>query len=326
MNDPLFLEFLQQFFPHVRSVAGPSSPGFRAICWATEEIGRALFAIHNHDEGFVRLGRALSETHQGCAMDVLARIESVNMYWYVWVCILACILVRIGMYQLGTYWCTYWQWYVLHVLVCIGTYGMYLYVFISAGIGRYWHVSVRIACIGMYGMYCMYWYVYVCICMYSMYWYVWYVLYELVCNDMYLMVYACIACIVCIVRIGMYGMYGMYLYVLYVLNVLLCSRMYLLVYKNTYQYIPIHANTKNLYNCYQWESTQRHFNFMSNALPTGQTISEIFTSLYVYVCICMYGMYWYAIHTSTCTYIPIHTRAQTYTAPYLRSARPDGPT
>ena len=41
--------------------------------------------------------------HQGCAMDVLARIESVNMYWYVWVCILACILVRIGMYQLGTY-------------------------------------------------------------------------------------------------------------------------------------------------------------------------------------------------------------------------------
>jgi len=162
--------------------------------------------------------------------------------------------------------------------------------------------------------------------MYSMYWYVWYVLYELVCNDMYLMVYACIACIVCIVRIGMYGMYGMYLYVLYVLNVLLCSRMYLLVYKNTYQYIPIHANTKNLYNCYQWESTQRHFNFMSNALPTGQTISEIFTSLYVYVCICMYGMYWYAIHTSTCTCIPIHTRAQTYTAPYLRFARPDGPT
>ena len=62
MNDPLFLEFLQQFFPHVRSVAGPSSPGFRAICWATEEIGRALFAIHNHDEGFVRLGRASSET------------------------------------------------------------------------------------------------------------------------------------------------------------------------------------------------------------------------------------------------------------------------
>jgi len=62
MNDALFLEFLQQFFPHVRSVAGPSSPGFRAICWATEEIGRALFAIHNHDEGFVRLGRALSET------------------------------------------------------------------------------------------------------------------------------------------------------------------------------------------------------------------------------------------------------------------------
>ena len=34
------------------------------------------------------------------------------------------------------------------------------------------------------------------------------------------------------------------------------------------------------------------------------------------------GMYWYAIHTSTCTYIPIHTRAQTYTAPYLLSARP----
>jgi len=41
--------------------------------------------------------------HQGSAMDVLARIESVKMYWYVWVCILACILVRIGMYQLGTY-------------------------------------------------------------------------------------------------------------------------------------------------------------------------------------------------------------------------------
>ena len=28
-----------------------------------------------------------------------------------------------------------------------------------------------------------------------------------------------------------------------------------------------------------------------------------------------------AIHTNTFTYIPIHTRAQTYTAPYLRSAR-----
>ena len=55
---------------------------------------------------------------------------------------------------------------VLHVLVCIGTYGMYLYVFMSAGIGRYWYVYVRIACIGMYGMYYMYWYVYVCICMY----------------------------------------------------------------------------------------------------------------------------------------------------------------
>ena len=50
------------------------------------------------------LGRCLRPPpHQGCAMDVLARIESVNMYWYVWVCILACILVRIGMYQLGTY-------------------------------------------------------------------------------------------------------------------------------------------------------------------------------------------------------------------------------
>ena len=45
----------------------------------------------------------LQDIHQGCAMDVLARIESVNMYWYVWVCILACIWVRIGMYQLGTY-------------------------------------------------------------------------------------------------------------------------------------------------------------------------------------------------------------------------------
>ena len=41
--------------------------------------------------------------HQGSAMDVLARIESVNMYWYVWVCIWACILVRIGMYKAGTY-------------------------------------------------------------------------------------------------------------------------------------------------------------------------------------------------------------------------------
>ena len=48
-------------------------------------------------------GRGPARVHQGCAMDVLARIESVNMYWYVWVCILACILVRIGMYQLGTY-------------------------------------------------------------------------------------------------------------------------------------------------------------------------------------------------------------------------------
>ena len=118
--------------------------------------------------------------------------------------------------------------------------------------------------------------------MYGMYWYVWYVLYELVCNYMYLMVYTCIACIVCIVRIGMYGMYGMYLYVLYVLNVLLCSRMYLLGYKNTYQYMPIHANTKNLYNCYQWESTQRHFKCMSNAVPTRQTISEILLFVEVY--------------------------------------------
>ena len=42
--------------------------------------------------------RRYNSHHQGCAMDVLARIESVNMYWYVWVCILACILVRIGMY------------------------------------------------------------------------------------------------------------------------------------------------------------------------------------------------------------------------------------
>ena len=124
-----------------------------------------------------------------------------------------------------------------------------------------------------------------------MYWYVWYVvvcMVYIVRISMYLMVYACIACIqvVCIVRIGMYGMYGMYLHVLYVLNVLLCSRMYLLVYKNTYQYMPIHSNTKNLYNCYQWESNQRHFKCMSNAVPTRQTISEIFTCLLKYIIPC----------------------------------------
>jgi len=126
-------------------------------------------------------------------------------------------------------------------------------------------LKYSLVCCSMYLLVCM-----VCIGMY----------------DMYLMVSACVACIACIVRIGMYGMYGMYLYVLYVLNILLCSRMYLLVYKNTYQYMPIHANTKNLYNCYQWESTQRHFNFMSNAVPTRQTISEIFTCLLKYIIPC----------------------------------------
>ena len=47
---------------------------------------------------------------------------------------------------------------------------------------------------------------YVCIGMYGMYWYVWYVLYILICNDMYLTVYVCIACNVCIIRIGVYCM------------------------------------------------------------------------------------------------------------------------
>jgi hypothetical protein len=60
-SDPLFLEFLQQLFPWVSPVADPSSQGFRQIWWATDEIGRALFAIHNHDEGFVRLNRGPSD-------------------------------------------------------------------------------------------------------------------------------------------------------------------------------------------------------------------------------------------------------------------------
>ena len=100
------------------------------------------------------------------------------VFWHVFLYVLVCInLARIDVrIDNGTY-CMYW-----YVLVRMAS--VYLYVFISAGIGRYWHVSVRIACIGMYGMYCMYWYVYVCICMY------WYVL---VCN---------LACI--LVRIGMY--------------------------------------------------------------------------------------------------------------------------
>ena len=48
-------------------------------------------------------GKKGKRTHQGSAMDVLARIESVNMCWYILVCILACIFVRIGMYEPGTY-------------------------------------------------------------------------------------------------------------------------------------------------------------------------------------------------------------------------------
>ena len=54
------------------------------------------------------------------------------------------------------------------------------------------------------------------------------------------------------------------------------------------------------------------------------------TYQYIHICTVTY-LYMFihtntpAIHTNTFTYIPIHTRAQTYTAPYLRSARPDGP-
>ena len=69
-------------------------------------LGRAQrmgIALHEGEGHHRRRGRAQAAHHQGCAMVVLARIESVNMYWYVWVCILACIFVRIGMYQLGTY-------------------------------------------------------------------------------------------------------------------------------------------------------------------------------------------------------------------------------
>jgi len=70
--------------------------------------GKRLIDIFNCDQVLARLRSPAGKQefmvcHQGSAMDVLARIESVKMYWYVWVCILACILVRIGMYQLGTY-------------------------------------------------------------------------------------------------------------------------------------------------------------------------------------------------------------------------------
>ncbi len=60
-----------------------------------------LSGLHDHLENCTRgTSRPL---HQGSAMHVLARIESVNMYWYVLVCIVACILVRIGMFEPDTY-------------------------------------------------------------------------------------------------------------------------------------------------------------------------------------------------------------------------------
>ena len=63
-TDPIFVEFLQQLFPWVSStVVDPSSPGteFRQIRWATEEIGKVLFAVHSDSEGFVRLVRGTSD-------------------------------------------------------------------------------------------------------------------------------------------------------------------------------------------------------------------------------------------------------------------------
>ena len=57
-NDPLFVEFVQQLFPWVTSLAADSrSPdqGFRHIRWETEEIGKVLFAVHDNSEGFVQL-------------------------------------------------------------------------------------------------------------------------------------------------------------------------------------------------------------------------------------------------------------------------------
>ena len=63
-NDPLFVEFLQQLFPWVSSLAadsGSSEQGFRHIRWETEEIGKVLFAVHDNSEGILRLMRGSSD-------------------------------------------------------------------------------------------------------------------------------------------------------------------------------------------------------------------------------------------------------------------------
>ena len=109
---------------------------------------------------------------------------SIGKYWvslYVLVCMVVCIVERIGMYWHGMYYGMYW--YVLF-LVCITYIGKYWYVFrghmckysyvlVSIGmyrkmvcivhIGMYWYILVYIdlywpvldvfICIGMYGMY-----------------------------------------------------------------------------------------------------------------------------------------------------------------------------
>jgi len=63
-NDPLFVEFVQQLFPWVTSLAADSRSPDQGIChirWETEEIGKVLFAVHDNSEGFVRLVRGSSD-------------------------------------------------------------------------------------------------------------------------------------------------------------------------------------------------------------------------------------------------------------------------
>ena len=67
---------------------------------------RAIYLQLQYNNAITLIGllsSKLGAVHQGCAVDVLARIEYVNMYGYVLVCIVACIFARIGMYEHGTY-------------------------------------------------------------------------------------------------------------------------------------------------------------------------------------------------------------------------------
>ena len=79
-GNPLFVEFLQQLFPWVSSMAAADSASgntIGTIRWATEEISRVLYAAHSDNEGFLRLVRSTSDRPR-CSWSQLLHGQNQN--------------------------------------------------------------------------------------------------------------------------------------------------------------------------------------------------------------------------------------------------------